>query len=66
MVQGMGLPALAAGNVQAPVLSMFQQGLITRPMFGLHLVHNASAEGAGGELTLGGWNVDRVLGEITW
>lgn len=64
--QGMALPALAAGSVQLPVLSMLQQGLIDAPVFGLYTVPDASAAGAGGELTIGGWAADRVQGNLTW
>jgi hypothetical protein len=63
---GLGRPALAVAHVQVPLLSMYQQGLIQRPAFGLYLVHNATAAGAGGELALGGWNMDRLQGNITW
>jgi hypothetical protein len=62
----MGLPALAAGGVQLPVLSMLQQGVIDAAVFGLYTVPNASAADAGGELAVGGWNAERVQGNITW
>lgn len=66
LLQGMGRPALAAGGVQVPVLSMYQQGLIDEPVFGLYLVRNATAGGAGGELTLGSWDSNRVQGALDW
>jgi hypothetical protein len=62
----MALPALAAGGLQVPVLSMLQQGVIDAPVFGLYTVPNATAAWAGGELTIGGWNADRVQGNLTW
>uniref|UniRef100_A0A383VHK1 Peptidase A1 domain-containing protein n=1 Tax=Tetradesmus obliquus TaxID=3088 RepID=A0A383VHK1_TETOB len=65
-IMGMALPALAAGSVQLPVLSMLQQGLIDAPVFGLYTVPDASAAGAGGELTIGGWAADRGQGNLTW
>ncbi|KAF6264401.1 aspartic peptidase domain-containing protein [Scenedesmus sp. NREL 46B-D3] len=65
-ILGMGLPALAAGGVQVPVLSLLQQGVVDAPVFGLYTVPNASAAGSGGELALGGWNAARVQGSLTW
>jgi hypothetical protein len=65
-VQGMGRARLAAGGVDPPVLSMYQQGLISQPTFGLYLLRDSSAPGAGGEMALGGYNKQRVEGDITW
>ena len=65
-LQGMGLPKLAAGDVDPPVLSMFSQGVISQPRFGLYLLGDSSAAGAAGEMALGGINQQRVAGDITW
>lgn len=62
----MGRPKLAAGGVEPPVLSMYRQGVISQPRFALYLLRDASGPGAGGELALGGYNKQRVAGDITW
>lgn len=62
----MGLPKLAAGGVKPPVLSMYQQGTITQPRFGLYLIQDSNRPGAGGEMAIGGYNKQRVAGDLTW
>jgi hypothetical protein len=62
----MGRAKLAAGGVEPPVLSMYRQGVISQPQFGLYLLKDSSKSGAGGEMALGGYNEQRVAGDITW
>jgi hypothetical protein len=64
----MGLPKLAAGGVDraCAVLSMYQQGTITQPRFGLYLIQDSNRPGDGGEMAIGGYNKQRVAGDLTW
>ena len=48
------------------MLSMYQQGTITQPRFGLYLIQDSNRPGAGGEMAIGGYNKQRVAGDLTW
>lgn len=62
----MGRAKLAAGGVDPPVLSMYKQGVLSQPRFGLYLLQDSSVPGAGGEMAIGGYNKQRVEGDLTW
>jgi hypothetical protein len=63
---GLGRQALAEDGMRPPVQSMADQGQVASPVLGIWVAHDSSGPGRGGEMAFGGWNADRIQGDINW
>ncbi|MCJ1312005.1 Vacuolar protease A [Agyrium rufum] len=62
-VFGLGFAAVAVNQVTPPAFRMIEQGLLREPLYAFYF-SNASVEGDQAEMTLGGVNHDRYIGEL--
>ncbi|CEJ01828.1 hypothetical protein RMCBS344292_16231 [Rhizopus microsporus] len=57
---GLGLPRIASGDYDPPLVSMVLQGILDEPLFAIYTQHSA------GEIDFGGIDRSRFLGEVTY
>ncbi|XP_001357029.2 cathepsin E [Drosophila pseudoobscura] len=63
---GLGFRSISIGDVNPPLLNLFEQGLIEAPLFSLILNRNASEPSNGGQLLLGGSDPTLYSGCLTY
>lgn len=66
---GMAFPELSKAGTVPPLYKMVSDGLIDKNMFAFWLrpaTMGEWGEGSGGVLSIGGYNPDHFIGEITW
>ncbi|XP_062140630.1 pepsin A-like [Drosophila sulfurigaster albostrigata] len=64
-ILGMGYYSLAADSVMPPFYNMYQQGLISQPVFSFYLADDATSS-SGGELIFGGSDPAYYSGNMTY
>ena len=62
-IMGMGYSTISVNGIPTPLENMVAQGLIDDPIVSFYLNH---ANPYGSEMVLGGYNPDRIQGEINW
>jgi phytepsin len=62
---GMAWPRISVDGAVPPFFNMISQGLVQEPVFGFWLASKPSADGHGGEMTLGGSDPNHYTGTLT-
>jgi saccharopepsin len=65
-LMGMAFASLAVDNVTPVFQNALEQGLFEKPIFAFWLSGNVDSTGSGGELTLGGFDSTRFIGDLIY